>query len=148
MPKPFTLDSVLKYRKQREERAAARLAKAVQQEKVAKDALMTLQAEWQKISDELTHLEETGVEIGTLIRYSNRKDFLLQQVHICETACLRAREATEAARKETAERGREKKVLERLREKQNMEYARYLEHLETLRLDEVAVLAYDRKNRE
>ena len=143
--KPFALDNVLKYRKQLLDSAATKLAQR-QRELQAEQLLHSaLQREYTNTHQKFSDLQHGGISVGDLVMYQERLQWLKTELKSAQAKVNSARQRVSQQRDIVVKRSRDTKVLERLKEKQNREYASYLEKKETLQLDEIAVLSYDRQ---
>jgi hypothetical protein len=78
--KPFTLDAVLKYRKQLEDMATQRLHQAIEAEVRLREALLQDQKELAELYDSLQTDKERGTTVDRLILFGHRIDLVNEQV--------------------------------------------------------------------
>ncbi len=145
MVKPFSLEPVLQLRKQKEEKAAAKLARAIKAYNERKQQLTSIEGEHTQLLIMMEKHQNQGIDIDTFSRIIARKEYLEKKKNEILENVKRAKEQVNLARKDAVAKGRDRKVMEQLKEKQNREYKMYLDKKETLLLDEIAVLSHNRK---
>ena len=141
--KPFTLQTVLDYRKRLEDIAQHRLIEA-------KKVQSTIEKKLSDETDALTQfIEETGVlqtegiGITELIRHEER---IAAQKHNITAIKKNLSDKSELMRKEQqnlAHRSKERQIMERLKETQNKAWKGYLDKKEAAMLDEIATTRHE-----
>lgn len=143
--KPFSLEAVLKYRKQREDKAATKLANALRSFQLSKSKLSSAVHEHSVLCTNLNSHQKIGMDVQEFIRYQNRLEWLNNHIAQLKEELQTKQREVNSTRKEVIARSRDRKVMEQLKDRQNKEYRDYLEKKETRQLDEIAVLSHDRK---
>jgi flagellar FliJ protein len=143
--KPFTLDAVLKYRKQLEDMATQRLHQAIEVEARLHEALLQVQKELAELYDSLQTDKERGTTVDRLILFNYRIDLVNEQALRGQKELEKQQVQVANKRQQLVKASKDRKIMEKLREQQNAAYAKYLEKKETGMLDEIAVLAHARK---
>ena len=143
--KPFSMEPVLRYRKQLEDEARQKLFISRK-----KEAEISRQVEETKqvITELYANLEcekRDGTTVDRLLLYENR--ILLEQKRLLELQEKLIQQQKEVARRRRRllHAGQDKKGLEKLKEKQNLAYKQFRERQEAAMLDEIAVLRHDRQ---
>lgn len=143
--KPFSLHSVLQYRQRLEDTAVTRLIDA-QQQLAEKESIFTkTRNEYSAILRAYERMQNQGINIEDLLRYEEHLAWLQERINHLSSECDSARQNVEQKRKVVISRSRDKKVLEQLQIRQDGAYRKYLAKKETGLLDEMAVLAHERK---
>ena len=142
--KPFSLDSVLKYRVQLEKIAKNRLYEA---EKKRAEALLQLQQEetiFKTLIADLAGLQSQGMDVVEMIRYEERITLIKNEVNNLRTTLAEKEKAVLRERENTLHKSKERKVMEKLKERQNIAWQQYLNKKEAAMLDEIAVIFHER----
>lgn len=144
-PKPFSLGSILKFRKREKDlaleqavRAQLAVKKAEKAHKIAKDTLETL-----IIGIETKQMD--GITVEELSRYEERIQF--QRGQIIELAKIHKekQKTVQNKRLKLQEKVKDHKTLTALKEQQNKAWKEYINKKEAAMLDEIAILHHDRK---
>lgn len=143
--KPFSLHSVLRYRQRLEDTAVTRLNDARHQLAEKESILTKAQHEYSLNLKAYQKMQRQGIIIEDLLRYEQHLVVLQEKVDNLSTECESARQNVEQKRKVVIGRSKDKKVLEQLQLRQDRAYEKYLAKKETSLLDEMAVLAHERK---
>jgi len=148
--KPFSLDAVLKYRKQREDKAATLLAQELNKLQAAKSELSAAEDSLRSLIHNFSIAQNRGILVQELVRYQNRIDWLKNHIVELKANVEKCTQQVNYARNKVIHRSKDRKVMEQLRDRQNKKYKDFLDKKETLQLDEIAVLSHDRRklNRE
>lgn len=144
--KPFTLTAVLRYRQQLEDGAVTKMTQAQRRLDNQKNLFNTAQREYQELLNALQHSQKDGIAIDELLRYESRISWLKQKKQHLAGEVDNAEKQVEQRRRIVVAKSRDKKVLEQLKARQNAAWQRYLDKKETAQLDEIAVLAHERKD--
>jgi len=142
--KPFSLDTVLKYRVQLEKIAKNRLYAA---EKKRAEALLQLQQKetvCKTLINDLARLQSQGIDVVEMIRYEERIDVEKNELDILRITLAEKEEKVLRERENTIKRSKDRKVMEKLKEKQNAAWQHYLNKKEAALLDEIAVIFHQR----
>jgi len=143
--KPFSMEPVLRYRKQLEDEARQKLF--ISRKKEAEISRQVEDAK-QVVTDLYTNLEcekREGTTVDRLLLYENR--IVLEQENLLklQEKLLRQQKEVARRRRRLLHAGQEKKGLEKLKEKQNLAYKQFKERQEAAMLDEIAVLRHGRR---
>jgi flagellar protein FliJ len=142
--KPFSLNSVLKYRVQLEKIAKNRLYEA---EKKRAEALLQLQQEetiFRTLISDLAGLQSQGMDVDEMIRYEERITLIKYEVNNLRTTLAEREKAVLVERENTLHKSKERKVMEKLKERQDIAWQQYLNKKEAAMLDEIAVIFHER----
>jgi flagellar FliJ protein len=137
--KPFTLQTILDYRKRLEDIAQHRLIEAKKVREIIKKKLNDEKSALAIFIDETESLQVQGVGITELIRYEER---ITAQKHNILAIKKNLSEKSELVQKEQQHlvmRSKERQIMERLKETQNMAWKGYLDKKEAAMLDEIAI---------
>ncbi len=142
--KPFSMEPVLRYRKQLEDEARQKLFISQKKEteirgqlEAAKQVMATLYADLEREKTE-------GTTSDRLLLYENRIHLEQEKVVELQEKLSRQQEEVARRRRRLLHASQEKKGLEKLKQRQNMAYKKFIEHQEAAMLDEIAVLRHDR----
>lgn len=144
--KPFTLTAVLRYRQQLEDAAVTKMTQAQRHLENQERLFHTAQKEYQELLSALQLSQKGGMAIEEFLRYESRLNWLKQKQQKLAGEVDSAEKKVEQRRRIVVAKSRDKKVLEQLKARQNSAWQRYLDKKETAQLDEIAVLAHERKN--
>jgi flagellar protein FliJ len=141
-PKPFTLDTVLNYRKRLEDVAKNRFFEAKKIHAIIREKLVSEKNILSSVILECEELQINGVEITKLILFeekisTSQKNILAIEKNIQEKAKLVDQEKANLLM-----RSREYQVMERLKVEQNDSWRQYLDKKEAAMLDEVAIMRH------
>ncbi|MDJ0622702.1 MAG: flagellar export protein FliJ [Desulfocapsaceae bacterium] len=143
--KPFSLHSVLQYRQRLEDTAVVRLIDAQRQLAEKESVFKKASQEYSATLKTYQKMQIQGINIEDLLRYEQHLVLLQEKIFDLSSECDSARQNVEQKRKVVISRSRDKKVLEQLQVRQDGAYQKYLAKKETSLLDEMAVLAHERK---
>jgi flagellar protein FliJ len=142
--KPFSLDTVLKYRVQLEKIAKNRLYEA---EKKRAEVFLQLQqkkAIFKTLINDLARLQSQGMDVVEMIRYEERIDLIKNELGILQNSLAEKEKTVLHERENTLQKSKERKVMEKLKERQNTAWRQYLNKKEAALLDEIAVIFHER----
>ena len=141
--KPFTLETVLSYRKRLEDIAQYRFFEAKKVHQQVEQKLAEENKVLFKLSRRSEHLQSEGMDITELIRYEER--ILQVKANVKAIAKTLAEKADIVFREHQnlISRAKERQIMERLKERQNKAWTAFLEKKETIMLDEIAILHHD-----
>lgn len=145
-PKPFKLETVLKFRKRQENLAQERFVEAQISLTQAIQAMTTVKQSLNLLVETLQDQQKMGIVANDLARFEDRiqfeRDLLLrQQKNVAEK-----QKNVNSRRRKLLEKSREFKVLNTLKEQQNLAWHIYLEKKDSAMLDEIAILRYGRRD--
>ncbi|TKB10292.1 flagellar export protein FliJ [Desulforhopalus sp. IMCC35007] len=141
-PKPFSLETVLNYRKRLEDLAKNRLYEArnihaIIQEKLQKEKLaLTI------LIEETAQLQVEGVEIRKLILFEEKITASQKNVIAIEKNLQEKAKIVEQEQTNLLKRSRERQIMDRLKIEQNVSWQRYLDKKEAAMLDEIAIIRH------
>jgi len=142
--KPFDLDPVLRYRKQKEDSARQRLFQAQKEE----GRLMeTLERRRQSLDGLYRSLEEerkNALHADRLLLYERRIAMEQEEIRTLTEKLAAQRRIIDRRRRRLLKASQERKALDKLKQRQNMAYRKYIDKKEAIMLDEIAVLKYKR----
>ncbi len=146
--KPFSLTTVLKYRRQVENSAALLLSQAQVKLVTAQQKLENVDNEINAIIVDAKAQQSSGINIEDLLRYEHRISWLKTRRKELSKEYEAALEAVNKKRLDAIEKSKNKKILERLKKKQDSQWRTHQNRNENKQLDEVAVFSHKRKLRE
>ncbi len=143
-PKPFKLETILKYRKRQENLAQERFVEAQIALTQAIQAVTTVKQSLKFLVETLQYQQKVGIVANDLARFEDRiqfeRDLLLQQ----QKNVAEKQKNVNSRRQKLLEKSRDYKALSTLKEQQNHAWHTYLDKKEAAMLDEIAILRYDR----
>ncbi len=145
-PKPFTLDSVLSYRKRQESVAQEKFVLAEIAVSKASEMLAKEERDLQLLIHKLEKEQEAGIFAMDLARYQNRIEVGRAEVIRLQKILEEKRDIAVKKRRRLLEKAKEHKVLKTLKEQQNQSWREYLDKKEAAMLDEIAILHHDRNS--
>jgi len=143
--KPFTMHAVLKYRRQLEDLAQQDLYHALELEAQLQKMLQQTEKELTDLYADLQRDWEEGTTVDRLRLFESRIDLVRRELESRRVKLMEQQDQVTKKRQLLVKRSKERKIIEKLQEQQNAAYARFLEKKELTMLDEVAVLAHERK---
>jgi len=143
--KPFSMQPVLRYRKQLEDEARLAFFASQEKEQELADLVHHLEENLQRLVRELERLKQEGTTIDILLLYENRIGVEREMLAKRREELARQHEQVERRRKRLLHTRQEKKALEQLKERQNRAYKQYKDRREAAMLDEIAVLRHARE---
>ena len=141
-PKPFTLDTVLKYRKRLEDLAKNRLFEAKNIHSIIKDKLQSEKKALTALIEETENLQLEGVEIRKLILFEEKITVLQKNLIAIEKNLQEKAKIVEQEQKNLLKRSRERQIMDRFKIEQNASWQRYLDKKEAAMLDEIAIIRH------
>ncbi|MGW8193660.1 MAG: flagellar export protein FliJ [Desulforhopalus sp.] len=145
--KPFTLDSVLNYRRQLERLAQQRLFAAESAYNQLKDTLAGEEHNYKFLLRESERLQANAVSIIVLMRYDERLNFLQQRIKAIRKTLAEKETNVLNEQKNLEKRRKDRRVMEHLKERQNRYWKNYLSKKEMTILDEIAVFRHNAPSR-
>lgn len=143
--KPFSLDTVLNYKKRRKDEAAQRLVQAIKNRDMVKKRLADKKLEQTNLSNRLEDMQIRGIDIQMLIFYEDRIEFLKNEAVSIDKNLKAKERIIDNERKNLITCAKEHKILSQLKEKQNSAWRQHLSKKDAAMLDEIAVIQYSRK---
>lgn len=143
--KPFSLDTVLNYKKRRKDEAGQRLVQAIKNKEAVAQKLANKLFEQIELSTQLEELQNKGIDIQMLILYEDRIEFLKHEADSIEKNLKAKERIVDTERNHLIACAKEHKILSQLKEKQNNAWRQHLSKKEASILDEVAVTRYKTK---
>ncbi len=143
--KPFSLDTVLDYRKSLEDKAKNAFIKARNEEADIEEKIRQTTHNYQKLIEEKEEIQKRDCSILDIIRCEEKITYIKQQLKELNTTLTIRRKALQKEHKYLVQRSRERKVLENLKEKQDSEWRSYINKKEAAVLDEIALLRKQKK---
>ncbi len=138
--KPFSLHTVLDYRKSLEDKAKNALLKAKNEESKIQELIDKTHHQYQRCLAENNDLQKQDCSILDLVRSEEKITYIKQQLkHLNATLALK-RKAVQKAHQSLVQCSQKKKVMENLKEKQDLEWRSYVNKKEAAMLDEIAIL--------
>ncbi|HIP39833.1 MAG TPA: flagellar export protein FliJ [Desulfocapsa sulfexigens] len=144
-PSPFSLDSVLNFRKRQENLAQEQFVQARIAEESAVKNLENAEIEQGNLIRELDAEQKKGLFVQDLARFEDRIQYGKKQIQLLKKTLQEKNKVTQRKRQRLIEKSREFKTLDSLKEQQNKTWKDYLEKQEAAMLDEIAILHHDRK---
>ena len=142
--KPFSLDTVLKYRKRLEDIAKNRLHEAQTARQMVQDRLAAEEQEYAGLLATLDRRQFEGIDILELIRYEEQIMFSKNRIAAIRKTLEEKTARVVEARELLIRRSKERKVMEKLKTRQNQAWQDYLGKKEAAMLDEIAVIYHER----
>ncbi len=143
--KPFTLQTVLKFRKQMVDMAVNRLAEEEQKKALLISEVHEIEKRYNNLISSLTERQNSGMAVDELIRYEDHIMYLKEQIEELKEKIIAADEHVMRAKSHVLNKSKEKQIMEKLRDRQNLAWKLHLEKKETAQLDEIAVMSHDKK---
>jgi flagellar FliJ protein len=140
--KPFTLDTVLNYRRRLEDIARIRLVEAKRIRETIQEKLVSEKETFAALCAETEQRQTEGITVAELIRYEERLSYLKKSIRAIKKTLAEKEEIVAAEQKNLSTRCKDRRVMERLKEKQNSDWGEYLNKKEATMLDEIAVIRH------
>ena len=142
--KPFSLDTVLKYRKRLEDIAKNRLHEAQTARQMVQDRLAAEEQEYAGLLATLDRRQFEGIDILELIRYEEQIMFSKNRIAAIRKTLDDKTARVVEARELLIRRSKERNVMEKLKTRQNQAWREHLGKKEAAMLDEIAVIFHER----
>lgn len=140
--KPFTLDTVLRYRKSLEVMAKNRFFEAQRIHAIIKEKLATETENLHSLISQSEQLQAEGIEITTLMLHEEKISAAQKNVSAIEKNIQEKAKIVSLEKENLLRRSREHQVMQRLKYEQNMSWQQHLDKKEAAMLDEVAVMRH------
>ncbi|WP_321533214.1 flagellar export protein FliJ [uncultured Desulfuromonas sp.] len=141
--KPFKLQVVLDHRQRLVDQARQHLAKALQDETNAVDAVTECRQNLDQVAQEYEQRQQQGMLAHEFMLYENQLNHQRERLERLEEQVVMARQHTLTCRKALEEAGREKKLLEKVKEKQQRAEIKEQKRREMAEIDEIAIMFRD-----
>ncbi len=146
LPKPFTLDTVLKVRKREEDFSRQTFMQALEQQQKVENDLLILKDHQNKTILILEQKQQEGILAVELGRFEKKIEYTYKQIETQMQLLQEKKEIVIKKRKILIKKSQEHNILEKLKEQQNKAWARHIEKKEAAMLDEIAILHHDRNS--
>lgn len=141
--KPFSLQTVLDYRKRLEEIAQYRFLEAKKNRDIIKKKFDDATDALTLFIAESAQLQQAGIEITELIRHEEIIAAQKQNLQAIKKNLSERIQLVENEQQNLLHRCKERQILERLRETQNKAWHAYLNKQEAAMLDEIATTRHE-----
>nr|WP_320113764.1 flagellar export protein FliJ [uncultured Desulfuromonas sp.] len=141
--KPFKLQVVLDHRQRLVDQARQHLAKALQEEKKAVEALTQCRHQLDLVGAEYEIRQQQGMQAHEFMLYENQLNHQRQRLETLEQQVAQARQHSVTCRKALEEASRDKKLLEKVKEKQQHAEMKEQQRREMAEIDEIAIMFRD-----
>jgi len=144
-PKPFSLGSILTFRKREKDLALEQVVRAQLAVKKAEEALKISECVLETLIVELETKQMNGITVEELSRYEERIQFQRGQIIELATTHEKRQKTVQKKRLTLLEKVKDHKTLTALKEQQNKTWKEYINKKEAAMLDEIAILHHDRE---
>ena len=144
-PKPFTLDSILKFRKREKDLALEKVVRAQLSVKQAAVALKNAKDEQKNLIIGLETRQIDGISVEELSRYEERIQYQHGKIVSLKRNHESKQKILQQKQQKLFEKAKDHKTLTALKEQQNRTWKEYINKKEAAMLDEIAILHHDRK---
>jgi flagellar FliJ protein len=141
--KPFSLQTVLDYRKRLEDIGQHRLVVAKNVEKIIKKKLNDEVSALALFISESDALQAKGIEITELIRFEERITAQKHNIHAIKKNLTEKSALVQKEQQHLVHCSKERQIMERLKETQNIAWKGYLNKKEAAMLDEIATTRHE-----
>ena len=145
IPKPFSLGTVLSFRKRQENIAQEKFIQAKIAVKIATQELEIAKHDLNTLIKTLEEKQNKGILAMELARFEERIHYDRIQLQFLKNSLDDRQKTAQRRRKTLLEKAKDYKVLNTLKEQQNSAWKNYLEKKEAAMLDEIAILRHNRK---
>jgi flagellar FliJ protein len=142
--KPFSLETVLDYRKRLEDIAKNRLFEAQTAKRMVQERLAAEEQAYTELIETLDRRQFEGIDILDLIRYVDQIQFSQNRIVAIKKTLAEKNARVVEEREQLILRSKERKIMEKLREKQNQAWREHLNKKEAALLDEIAIIFHDK----
>jgi len=144
-PKPFSLGSILTFRKREKDLALEQVVRAQLAVKKAEETLKISECVLETLIVELETKQMNGITVEELSRYEERIQFQRGQIIELATTHEKRQKTVQKKRLTLLEKVKDHKTLTALKEQQNKTWKEYINKKEAAMLDEIAILHHDRE---
>jgi flagellar export protein FliJ len=145
--KPFTMHTVLRYRRQLEDLAQQTLHQALEAEARLQEMVQQTDKELTGLYADLQRDWEQGTTVDRLSLFESRINLVRQDLKSQQDALAEQQDQVTQKRKILVKKSKDRKIIEKLQEQQNAAYADFLKGKERAMLDEIATLSHERRQR-
>lgn len=142
--KPFSLGTVLSYRKRLEDIAKNRLFEAQTEKQKVEEALAQEERRYADLIEDLERRQAEGIGILDLIRCEDMIIFSKDRIIAIRKTLAEKISRVVTERAHLIERSKDHKIMEKLKEKQNQSWKEHLEKKEAALLDEIAIIFHEK----
>lgn len=142
--KPFSLETVLKYRKRLEDIAKNRLFEAQSEKMQVQEKLLEEENGYAQLLETIDRRQSEGIDILDLIRYEDHIHFSKNRIIAIKKTLAEKIARVAAEREHLIQRSKERKIMEKLKEQQNKNWREYLDKKEAAQLDEIAIIFHNK----
>ncbi len=143
--KPFSLGTVLKYRKRLEDEAAGIYTRSrleLQQAIATFNRAVDIR---EQLILKLEEKQRLGIDASELARFDTHLSYQKSKIDKLEDTVKKKRKISKTNQEILLNKTKERKILETLKENQNEAWKHHINKKETAMLDEIAVIFHDRK---
>lgn len=144
-PKPFSLDSILKFRKREKDLALEKVVRAQLAVKQATVALESAKNELETLIVGLETRQIDGISVEELSRYEERIQYQRGKILALKNNHENTQKKLHQKRLKLLEKAKDHKTLTALKEQQHRTWKEYINKKEAAMLDEIAILHHDRE---
>lgn len=141
--KPFSLQTVLDYRKRLEDQAQHRLFQAQKIHRTIQQRYKDEQNSYSDLLQAREKLQKNGINITDLIRYEDWIDSVQNNLKSIQKTLDEKKKIVAQEQKNLLHRSKERQIMEKLRDQQNQAWRNYLSKKEATMLDEIAIIRHD-----
>lgn len=141
-PKPFSLDTVLNYRKRLEDLAKNRFFEAKNVQSIIEKKLISEKNMLHHIINECEQRQVEGIEITRLIQFEEKIVTIKSNILAIEKNLQEKIKLVQQAQVKLLEKSQEHQVMKRLKHEQNASWQQHLNKKEAAMLDEVAIMRH------
>lgn len=142
--KPFSLETVLNYRKRLEDISKNRLFEAQTAKRKVQERLVEEELAYTELIETLDRRQFEGIDILDLIRYTDQIQFSQNRIAAIRKTLAEKNARVIEEREQLILRSKERKIMEKLKEKQNRAWREHLNKKEAALLDEIAIIFHDK----
>ncbi|MCF6186083.1 MAG: flagellar export protein FliJ [Desulfobulbaceae bacterium] len=142
--KPFSMESVLRYRHQLEDKARQKLFADLKKEEEIRAELQRTADSLSRLYADLTRERTQGTTVDRLLLFEHHTVIKQEKIELLQADLEKQEKVIERRRRHLLQASQDKKALENLKERQNLAYKKYTDKKEAAMLDEIAVLRYNR----
>jgi flagellar protein FliJ len=143
----FSLQPVLDYRKNIEEKILGEFSEKKRELGLEELKLQNLIKEWSNLIGELRKMQNKSLPVDDIARYVSYVEQVRENENKQNIVIAQVSDQLEAKRMELLEAVKKRKVIERLKERHAEEYENAARALEQKNSDEMAVLKFGRRER-
>ena len=143
-PKPFALNSILKFRKREENLAQEKYIQARIATEKALQAVDNAKEDLGLLIHTLENKQIEGILALELARFDERIQYGRSQLKTLETTYRKKVSIAKGKQKKLLQKAKDHKMLKTLKEHQDQAWKTHLEKKEAAMLDEIAILRHDR----